>query len=70
MALFTRKSAGARGMLRLKRLCKTGRVDKWLATKVRTSPGKARKAKVRNVLISCFGPSGAHNCVVLSKLKP
>jgi len=29
----------------------------------------ARQAKVKNVLISCFGPSGAHNCVVLSKIK-
>ncbi len=30
-------------------------------------PNKARRAKVKNVLISCFGPSGAHNCVVLSQ---
>jgi len=29
----------------------------------------ARQSKVKNVLVSCFGPSGAHNCVVLSKVK-
>lgn len=28
---------------------------------------KSRKAKISNVLISCFGPSGTNNCVVLSK---
>jgi 3-oxoacyl-(acyl-carrier-protein) synthase len=27
----------------------------------------ARKAKVDHVLLSCFGPSGVNNCVVLSK---
>ena len=32
-------------------------------------PNKARRAKVKNVLISCFGPSGAHNCVVLSRAR-
>lgn len=30
-------------------------------------PNKARKAEVKNLLISCFGPSGVNNCVVLSK---
>lgn len=30
-------------------------------------PNKSRKAKLSNVLISCFGPSGTNNCVVLSK---
>ncbi len=30
-------------------------------------PNKARRAKVKNVLVSCFGPSGAYNCVVLSR---
>ncbi|MDD5019518.1 MAG: beta-ketoacyl-[acyl-carrier-protein] synthase family protein [Candidatus Omnitrophica bacterium] len=29
----------------------------------------ARKARVRHVLLSCFGPSGVNNCVVLSKFK-
>lgn len=29
----------------------------------------SRKAKISNVLISCFGPSGTNNCVVLSKLE-
>jgi 3-oxoacyl-[acyl-carrier-protein] synthase II len=33
-------------------------------------PNHARKAKVRNALISCFGPSGVSNCVVLSKMNP
>jgi 3-oxoacyl-[acyl-carrier-protein] synthase II len=28
---------------------------------------KSRKAKLSNVLLSCFGPSGVSNCVVLSK---
>jgi len=31
-------------------------------------PGKARRTKAENILISCFGPSGAHNCVVLAKI--
>lgn len=30
-------------------------------------PNKARKNRVRNVLISCFGPSGVNNCIILSK---
>ncbi len=30
-------------------------------------PNKSRKKKLDNVLLSCFGPSGVSNCVVLSK---
>ena len=30
-------------------------------------PNKARKTEIKNLLISCFGPSGVNNCVVLSK---
>ena len=30
-------------------------------------PNKARRAEIKNLLISCFGPSGVNNCVVLSK---
>jgi 3-oxoacyl-[acyl-carrier-protein] synthase II len=30
-------------------------------------PNKSRKAKLSNILLSCFGPSGVSNCVVLSK---
>ncbi len=30
---------------------------------------KSRKARISNVLISCFGPSGVSNCVVLSKVE-
>ncbi len=28
---------------------------------------KSRKARLSNILLSCFGPSGTNNCVVLSK---
>jgi 3-oxoacyl-[acyl-carrier-protein] synthase II len=30
-------------------------------------PNKSRKAELNNILLSCFGPSGVNNCVVLSK---
>ncbi len=30
-------------------------------------PNKSRKAVLNNILLSCFGPSGVSNCVVLSK---
>jgi len=30
-------------------------------------PNKSRSAKLSNILLSCFGPSGVSNCVVLSK---
>ncbi len=31
-------------------------------------PNKSRSAKLSNILLSCFGPSGVSNCVVLSKI--
>ena len=31
-------------------------------------PNKSRNAKLSNILLSCFGPSGVSNCVVLSKI--
>ncbi len=30
-------------------------------------PNKSRKAELKNILLSCFGPSGVSNCVILSK---
>ena len=30
-------------------------------------PNKSRKKELKNILLSCFGPSGVSNCVVLSK---
>lgn len=30
-------------------------------------PHKSRKKELKNILLSCFGPSGVSNCVVLSK---
>lgn len=30
-------------------------------------PGRSRKSKLSHILISCFGPSGTNNCVVLSR---
>lgn len=30
-------------------------------------PNKSRKAELKNILLSCFGPSGVGNCVILSK---
>jgi 3-oxoacyl-[acyl-carrier-protein] synthase II len=32
-------------------------------------PNTTRKTEIKNLLISCFGPSGVNNCVVLSKCK-
>lgn len=32
-------------------------------------PDKARHTEIKNLLISCFGPSGVNTCVVLSKYK-
>ncbi len=31
-------------------------------------PNKSRKAELKNILLSCFGPSGVSNCAVLSKV--
>lgn len=31
-------------------------------------PNQSRKADISNLMISCFGPSGVSNCVVLSKI--
>jgi len=49
MGLLTRKSAGERAMLRLKGLCKTSRVDRWLHKKITAMPGAARKAVTMGV---------------------
>ncbi len=33
-------------------------------------PNTGRKARLKNILLSCFGPSGTNSCVVLSKFNP